>query len=177
LSYVVEAVPLKAQEEHMAGFRVRLNRLGVTADKAAEFKQFETAYFAVEVNQSDTYAGPQRVAAVQLLPAGFEGVDNAYQQAWKPFIGEALNEDIVSRGDKRTQAYTEFQDDRWIALPRPPDRSDNQNAAPQAQLLAFSVRPTFPGEYVLPPLLVRDLNNPERIAWTKPQKIVVVPAD
>jgi uncharacterized protein YfaS (alpha-2-macroglobulin family) len=70
---------------------------------------------------------------------------------------------------RREREYAEFQDDRWIALPRPTNRLERH-------LLAFSVRPTLSGEFVLPPALIRDLNNPQRIAWTEPLRIVVLPA-
>ncbi len=165
LSYVVEGVPLKVEDAHAAGFNIRLNRVGVDPGKATALKQFETAYYTVEVNQTDNYAGAQRLAVVQLLPTGFEGVETAYQDGWRNLIGDAINKTALS-----TQEYAEFQDDRWIALPQPGERRENH-------LLAFSVRPTFHGEFVLPPLMVRDLNNPQRIAWTKPQTVVVAPAD
>jgi uncharacterized protein YfaS (alpha-2-macroglobulin family) len=165
LSYVVEGVPLKVDDAYAAGFNIRLNRVGVDPGKATALKQFETAYYTVEVNQTDSYAGAQRLAVVQLLPTGFEGVETAYQDGWRNLIGDAINKTALS-----TQEYAEFQDDRWIALPQPGERRESH-------LLAFSVRPTFHGEFVLPPLMVRDLNNPQRIAWTKPQTVVVAPAD
>jgi uncharacterized protein YfaS (alpha-2-macroglobulin family) len=165
LSYEIEGIPLKVQDAYSAGFDIRLKRVGVEPAQAAQFKQFETAYYTVEINQTDSYAGMQRLAAVQLLPSGFEGVETSYQPSWRNLIGDAINKDAVSQ-----EQYSEFQDDRWIVLPEPAGRRE-------LHLLAFSVRPTFAGEFVLPALLVRDLNNPRRIAWTKPVKVIVAPAE
>jgi uncharacterized protein YfaS (alpha-2-macroglobulin family) len=175
LSYVVEAVPLKARSPYSAGINIRRIRAGADSGKVTEFRQFETAYFAVEINQTDSYSGEQRLAAVQLLPAGFEGVENSYQDSWRSVIGDEINEPAIRRNAlddakvRREREYAEFQDDRWIALPRPTNRLERH-------LLAFSVRPTLSGEFVLPPALIRDLNNPQRIAWTEPLRIVVLPA-
>jgi uncharacterized protein YfaS (alpha-2-macroglobulin family) len=165
LSYVLEGVPLKVQAENFVGLKARRERLGAEPGKELEFKQFQAAYFSVEINQTDGYAGAQRLAAVQLLPSGFEGVETTYQETWQTFVGGAVNKRVVS-----DQEYAEFQTDRWIALPRATERR-------ATYLLALSIRPTFPGEYVLPPLLIRDLDNPQRIAWTKPLKVVVTPAE
>jgi uncharacterized protein YfaS (alpha-2-macroglobulin family) len=165
LSFVTEGVPLKVRDAYAAGLDIRLKRVGVDPAKSNEFKQFETAYFTVEVNQTDSYSGAQRLAAVQLLPTGFEGVDSSYEETWRNAVGTEINKEALSNLE-----YAEFQDDRFIALPEPTDRRKHH-------LMAFSARPTFPGEFVLPALLVRDLNNPQRIAWTKPLKVVVAPAE
>jgi uncharacterized protein YfaS (alpha-2-macroglobulin family) len=165
LSYEIEGVPARLQDSYSAGLDIQLRRVGAEGAQAAQLKQFETAYYTVEVHQTDSYTGAQRLAVVQLLPAGVEGVETSYQPSWSNFVGAAINKDAVSQ-----EQYSEFQDDRWIVLPEPMSRREQH-------LLAFSVRPTFVGEFVLPPLLVRDLDNPQRIAWTRPTKITVSPAE
>src|SRR5207244_2680332 len=96
-----------------------------------DLKQFDVGYFTVEINQKDDYAGAQRLVAIQPLPTGFEGVDRGYRSAWPSVIGNVVNPAAVSENE-----YSEFQDDRWIALPEIP-------AGRQHHLLAFSLRPTL----------------------------------
>ncbi len=147
------------------GFDVVVRRVDVAPSQATEFRQFHTAYFTVEINQTDNYSGRQNLASVQLFPTGFEGINATFDPSWLKLIGNVVNANAMSIVD-----YAEFQDDRWIALPQ-------TKSGPQHHLLAFAMRPNIQGKFTFPPILVRDLNNPSRVGWSKPFQISVIGAD
>ena len=147
------------------GFDIVIKRVDVAPNQANEFKQFHTAYFTVEINQTDAYSGRQSLAAVQLFPTGFEGINATFDRSWLNLIGNVVNADAIS-----VVNYAEFQEDRWIALPK-------AAAGPQHHLLGLAMRPNVQGKFIFPPLLVHDLNNPSRVGWSKPFQISVVAPD
>ena len=126
----------------------------------AELDRVDAGAVAVKHGVSQAH-----LAAVQILPAGFEVVDEHYEFAWEKLVGKAVDSSAISLMD-----YTETQPDRWIGLPRAkPDGKESQ-------LLGFSIRPTLQGDFVLPSLVVRDLHNPARAGWTPSLRASVVPA-
>ncbi len=156
------------------GYSVKLRLYGrdgaIEEDQGTiHVKQFETVYCALEIQQTDaSYAAPQRPAAVQTLPTGFEVVDETHEEGWPAVIGKVIDPDALSSLD-----YVETNAGSWIALPEAQPNGDNSRIM---HVLAFSMRPTMQGQFALPPLVVRDLNNPARDGWTKPSRIEVQPS-
>jgi uncharacterized protein YfaS (alpha-2-macroglobulin family) len=162
----VDGVPVMADRANSANYAimVQANGLNIDPDRPLQLRQLDPVYVTVTINQADAYQGHQRLGVVQILPTGFEGIDTSYQAGWSNVIGGAITPTAFSQTD-----YSEFQEERWIALP-------SATIGPQHHLLGFSLRPNMQGEFMLPPFVVRDLNNPERIGWTKPVRVTVQPA-
>jgi uncharacterized protein YfaS (alpha-2-macroglobulin family) len=171
LSFLGEGIPTNLEKLGEPNYAVTLSFLGRNGpisqkEGMLEVKQFDTIYCIVTINQKkDGYTAPQHLGAVQILPTGFEVVDEYYKWTWEKMVGKAVDGSALSVID-----YSETRPDRWIALPR------SKHSGNETQLLAFSLRPTIQGEFVLPPLLVRDLDNPLRAGWTVPMKVSVPPA-
>ena len=171
VSFLGEGVPANLEKIGSPSYTVTLSILGrdgsiSPTDGTFELKQFDTVYCVVAINQKkDGYTAPQHLAAVQILPTGFEVVDEYYKWSWEKAIGQAVAQSAVSVID-----YSETRPDRWIALPR------SKQSGNETQLLAFSLRPTIQGEFELPPLVARDLDNPARAGWTTSMKVRVGPA-
>jgi hypothetical protein len=142
----------------------------LVSDRPPEIKQLETAYFTIDINQNDQYAGSQRLAVVQNLPTGFEGYSRAPETSWVNAVGPTGRPEDFS-----AIPYSEFQDGRWIAILS--KRNDAPSQQPKSYRVGFSVTPLLQGDFLLPSVIVRDLNNPDRISWTKPMRIIVKPAN
>ncbi len=168
VSLDVQGTPAKIKGPAEGGFAIDLRMPGSTEDEqgAIVVKQYQPLYFIFDVSPTTAHDSPERLAAVQLLPAGFEVVDRSYNKSWEDVLGSAAAADAMSRID-----YVEVQPDRWVGMPAPPESA---NALANYRL-AFSLRPTFVGTFTLPPLVVRDLNNPRRMSWTGERKIIVEP--
>jgi uncharacterized protein YfaS (alpha-2-macroglobulin family) len=144
---------------------IEINGAPVDSSQPIRLKQFEIAYVKIEANQVAAYGGRQRLALVQRLPSGFEGVDKFFGPGWQNVVGQAISVSALSDLE-----YSEFAENRWYAIPRITVELEKK---PQRHMLALSVRPLLGGNFVLPPLLVRDLENPNRSAWTKPVRLEV----
>jgi len=170
-SFLAYGVPRQITSSNNSVFELRLkiNNMVVDLDKPFEVKQFDKVYFEVEFNQRDGNLGAQRLALVEILPTGFEGMDKMIEPGWAGVLGTQINLKKLSEIN-----YSEFQSGRWIAtLPSSEDASN-----PQLQhRLGFSATPLLAGEFILPPLMVRDLNQPGRLGWTKPGKVIVRPSN
>jgi uncharacterized protein YfaS (alpha-2-macroglobulin family) len=164
LTVLIEGTPNQVTRSQSHGLTADVTVDRASTDKAGTLflKQYDLAYVMIGINRTDS-AADERVAVVQALPPGFEVVDQSYRAGWADHIGNRSALPEPSAID-----YTEAPGDRWIGLPQ---------SASGPYFLAFSVRPTLQGTFVLPPLAVYDLHNPLRRAWTEPRTIVVNPSD
>jgi uncharacterized protein YfaS (alpha-2-macroglobulin family) len=170
-SYLAEGMPRNFGESDNRLFDIQLSlNSSLVSDRPPEIKQLETAYFTIDINQNDQYAGSQRLAVVQNLPTGFEGYSRAPETSWVNAVGPTGRPEDFS-----AIPYSEFQDGRWIAILS--KRNDAPSQQPKSYRVGFSVTPLLQGDFLLPSVIVRDLNNPDRISWTKPMRIIVKPAN
>jgi uncharacterized protein YfaS (alpha-2-macroglobulin family) len=171
VSFLADGVPAKVNAANNSVFdlKLKVNNLAIGADNIIRVKQFEKMYFDIELNERDSNQGEERLALVQILPTGFEGMDKVIEPGWSGVLGTQIDLRRLSEIN-----YSEFQNGRWIAtLP-----SGGNDTTPQRQhRLGFSTTALLPGEFVLPPLSVRDLNQAGRLGWTKPGKVIVSPSD
>jgi uncharacterized protein YfaS (alpha-2-macroglobulin family) len=170
-SFLANGVPrqITAANNSVFDLKLKINTVMVDPDKPIVVKQFDKVYFEVELNQRDHNLDAQRLALFEILPTGFEGMDKIIEPGWAGVLGAQIDLKKLSE-----VSYSEFQSGRWVAtLPSSEDASN-----PQLQhRLGFSATPLLAGEFILPPLMVRDLNQPGRVGWTKPGKVIVRPSN
>lgn len=165
-SLVATGIPTSISQANNANFSVHvsLDQSALAPGQVRKVKQFQVQHFVVEINQTGSYNNDQRIVVEQALPTGFEGVDRSFELSWLSEVGNSVDQHAFSALDD-----AEFRGDKWIALPQ-------MQKGPQHLLLAFSLRPTLAGQFLLPPLVVRDFNNPDRVAWSAPLRLIVEPA-
>jgi uncharacterized protein YfaS (alpha-2-macroglobulin family) len=171
-SFLADGVPGKITTANTSIFdlKVRINGVAADSEKPIIVKQFDKVYFEVELNQRSNAQSAQRLALVEILPTGFEGMDKIVEPGWSGVLGTKMS---LLRLSEIT--YSEFRNGRWIAAL--PWTEDDPSKLQSQHRLGFSATPLLPGEFVLPPLMVRDLNNPGRLGWTKPGRIIVSPSN